>query len=104
MNSNPAREALSRAVNRAIAEGAPIIEEKPSLACLKERADAASDAFDAACKPHYCDGRWGYYRAVECGQIAPSSVESAFNAYHDATHAYYLDRDGKRGFLGSRGL
>lgn len=75
-----------------------------NLAALKAAADEAGAAFDAACKPHYCDARWGYYRAVECGQPVPASVEAAFNAYHDATHAFYAARDGSKGFLGSRGL
>jgi hypothetical protein len=37
--TNPARLALSRVVNRAIADGSPIIEERPTLAALKARAD-----------------------------------------------------------------
>lgn len=74
------------------------------LAALKAAADKAGDAFDAACKPHYCDVRWGYYRAVERNQPVPASVEAAFNAYHAATHSFYAARDGSKGFLGSRGL
>lgn len=101
--TNPARAALSRAVNRAIANGAPIIEEMPTLAALKARVDAASDAFDDACRPHFVN-RWDYYRAVECGQSAPQSVHAACDAYLAATHAFYAARDGERGFLGSRGL
>ena len=102
--TNPAREALSRAVNRAIANGAPIIEEKPTLAALRERSDAAEKAFDDACRPHYCDGRWGAYRAIECGQDVPHVVAAALDAYHAALHAFYAARDGDKGFLGSRGL
>lgn len=75
-----------------------------TLTSLKTAADAASLAFDAACKPHYCDGRWGAYRAIECGQSVPASVNAALDAYHDATHAFYAARDGSKGFLGSRGL
>lgn len=75
-----------------------------NLAALKQAADDAGAAFDKACKPHYADGRWGYYRAVECGQTVADSVESAFNAYHAATYAFYAARDGSKGFLGSRGL
>lgn len=75
-----------------------------SLSTLKDRADSAGLAFDAACKPHYCDGRWGAYRAVECGQDVPATVWAALDAYHAATHAFYLARDGASGFLGSRGL
>lgn len=74
-----------------------------NLAELKNAADAAGVVFDAACKPHYVDGRWGYYRAVECDQPVPDSVEAAFNSYHAATHAFYAARDGSKGFLGSRG-
>lgn len=101
---NPAREALTRAVNRAVASGNPVIAEKPSLQCLKERADKAGAAFDAACRPHFADGRWGAYRAIECGREVPRAVDDALNAYHAAVHAFYLARDGAGGFLGSRGL
>ena len=71
-----------------------------NLQTLKHAADAASGAFDAACRPHYCDGRWGAYRAYERGNNVPASVEAAMNEYHAATHAFYLARDGERGFLG----
>lgn len=74
------------------------------LKALKQAADDAGAAFDKACKPHYRDARWGYYRAVECGQPVPASVEAAFNAYNEATGAYYAARDGSKGFLGSRGV
>ena len=75
-----------------------------NLADLKAAADKAGDAFDTACRPHYADGRWGAYRAVECGQDVPPAVWGALDAYHAATHAFYLARDGAAGFLGSRGL
>lgn len=75
-----------------------------NLAALKQAADDAGTAFDKACKPHYADARWGYYRAVECNQPVPAEVETAFNAYHAATHAFYAARDGSKGFLGSRGI
>lgn len=101
--NNPARAALSRAVNRAIANGAPVIAEQPSLALLKERADAASAAFDAACRPHFVN-RWDYYRAVECGQHVPQSVHDAADASLAAIHAFYRARDGEGGFLGGRRL
>lgn len=71
-----------------------------NLQALKDAADAASQAFDTACRPHYCDGRWGAYRAYERGDAVPASVEAALNEYHAATHAFYLARDGERGFLG----
>lgn len=74
------------------------------LAALKKAADDAGAAFDKACKSHYCDARWGYYRAVECGQAVSVEVEAAFDAYHRATHAFYAARDGAKGFLGARGL
>lgn len=104
MPNNPAINALRRAVNRSIANGAAIVEEKPTLSLLKERADMAGDAFDKACRPFYCDGRWGAYRAYECGQDVPPSVDAAFNAYHAATMAFYAARDGASGFLGARGV
>lgn len=102
--ANRSRLMISAIVNRAIANGAPVIVEQPTLRCLKDRADAAGAAFDAACKPHFCDGRWGAYRAIECGQDIPATVDAAMTAYHDATQAFYLARDGDGGFLGGRGL
>lgn len=77
---------------------------RKNLQTLRDRMESAGAAFDTACKPHYCDGRWGAYRAWESGESVPDSVTAAFDAYHAATHAFYLARDGKRGFLGSRGL
>lgn len=74
-----------------------------TLQDLRVAADKAERDFDDACRPHYCDARWGYYRAVECGQSVPAAVEAACNEYHRAAHAYYAARDGERGFLGSRG-
>ena len=73
-----------------------------TLQALKDRADAAGRELDDACRPHYCDGRWGAYRAIEWGQPVPSGVMAAFDAYHAATQAYYLARDGKAGLLGRR--
>lgn len=72
------------------------------LSKLKADADAAGAAFDDACKPHYCNGRWGAYQAIECGQDVPPAVAAALDAYHAATHAFYLARDGEGGFLGPR--
>lgn len=71
---------------------------------LKKIADESEKAFDLACKPHYCDGRWGFYRAIECNQPVPQSVQEAFDISHKALHDFYKARDGKDGFLGSRGL
>lgn len=74
------------------------------LAALKRAADEASDALDAACRPYYCDGRWGFYRAEECGQPVPKAVTEAGDRYLAALHAFYLARDGESGFLGGRGV
>lgn len=71
-----------------------------NLAELKRAADLAGENFDTACRPHFCDVRWGAYRAIECGQEVPPGVVEALDRYHAATHAYYLARDGERGFLG----
>lgn len=70
-----------------------------TLSDLKSAADRAESDFDAACRPFYCDGRWGAYRACEYGPI-PRAVESAMAHYIAATHAFYLARDGANGFLG----
>ena len=67
------------------------------LETLNAQAATAEAAFDAACKPYYCDGRWGAYRAIECDQEVPATVWAALDAYHAATHAYYLARDGHLG-------
>ncbi len=75
----------------------------PDLPALKAAADAAGAAFDEACRPHYCDGRWGYYRAMECGHDVPPELHARCDEYLKATHAFYLARDGELGFLGSRG-
>lgn len=80
------------------------MNSKPDLAALRVATDQAEAAFDAACRPHYVDGRWGAYRAIECDQPVPPNVLDALNAYHAATHAFYAARDGEKGFLGSRGL
>lgn len=73
-----------------------------NLPALKQQADDMGQAFDDACRPHFADGRWGAYRAIECGQPVPKSVSASLDAYTDATHAYYLARDGAGGFLGGR--
>jgi hypothetical protein len=73
------------------------------ITTLKHEADKADAAFDAACRPHYCDGRWGAYRAIELGHPVPAAVLKAMDDYSDACHRYYAARDGSRGFLGSRG-
>ena len=75
-----------------------------SLSLLRAKADAADTAFDDACRPHYADGRWGAYRAIECGQNVPEEVITASDAALAARHAFYLARDGAGGVLGSRGL
>ena len=71
---------------------------------LKRAADEASDALDTACRPHWCDGRWGFYRAEECGLPVPREVTEAGDRYLAALHAFYAARDGDKGFLGGRGL
>ena len=89
---NPARAMLSSVINRAIANGAPIVTESPTLETLKTRADNARDALDTACKPFYCDGRFGAYRAAEYGERLPRPVADAFNAYSVALNAYNAAR------------
>jgi hypothetical protein len=69
---------------------------------LKTLADQADRAFTDACQVHYCDGRWGYYRAVECDYAIPAGLHDKCDTYLAALHAYYAKRDGSKGFLGSR--
>jgi hypothetical protein len=59
-------------------------------------------AFDKACQIYYCDGRWGYYRAVECDYKIPEGLHRKCDEYLGACHAYYLERDEKYGVLGFR--
>lgn len=73
------------------------------LATLKAAADQAGAAFDLACRPHFCGGRWGAYLAAEKGTPLPPEVESAMDSYIAATHAFYLARDGHCGLLGGTG-
>ncbi len=74
------------------------------LQSLRAAADAASDAFDRACRPYYVNRR-DYYLACERDPgSCPASVHAACDAYLEATHAFYLARDGEKGFLGGRGL
>ena len=75
-----------------------------TIAALKAMADKTDTEFTKTAMRHYVDGRWGYYRAVECEQTVPDEVETAFQAHHAALHTYYLARDGVNGFLGARGL
>ena len=74
------------------------------ILALSEAVDRAGREFDEACKPHYCNGRWGAYQAFETGQDVPKDVEAALDAYHKAAQAFYVARDGGKGFLGGRGL
>lgn len=75
-----------------------------NLQALRAESDRTQAAFDAACKPHYVDGRWGAYRAIECGHRVPAGVMAALDTAHAATQQFYLARDGEQGFLGGRGL
>jgi hypothetical protein len=75
-----------------------------TLQKFKTQADIAEKAFDNACQIYYCDGRWGYYRAVECDHIVPKVLHDRCDDYLAALHAFYLKRDGSKGFFGSRGL
>jgi hypothetical protein len=70
---------------------------------LKAACDKAETAFDAVAKRDYVDGRWGYYRAIECAQPVKSDLHCAFDVYYAALQAFYRMRDGDKGFLGARG-
>ena len=59
-------------------------------------------AFNAACEAHYCDARHGYYKADERGDVIPEGLQEKCDEYLGACRAYYLERDGKNGFLGSK--
>lgn len=100
--NNLARAALSRAVNRAIASGAPVITERPTLACLRERSRDAWGAFARECVAAGYPDEWAAYHAHDAGQAWPEALETAWQASNAATHAFYAARDGAGGFLGSR--
>lgn len=51
----------------------------------------------------YAD-EWAAYRAHEAGEAWPDYLELAHKAHREATHRYYLLRDGPHGVLGGRGL
>lgn len=57
----------------------------------------------AIARSHYAD-EWEAYRAHERGEQWPLDLELCWRAHHDATHRYYLLRDGPNGVLGGRGL
>lgn len=54
---------------------------------LKEKAEKAALEMDKAARPYFCDGRYGVWRAIECGDSLPRDVESAFNAHHKTAMA-----------------
>ena len=59
-------------------------------------------AFDAACSVHYCDARHGYYKADKRGDVIPEGLHEKCDEYLAACRAFYLERDTKNGFLGSK--
>jgi hypothetical protein len=75
-----------------------------TLQQLKAIADRDDETFTTACQVHYCDGRWGYYRAVECNYEVPEELHVLCDRSLASLHAFYAKRDGAKGFLGSRGL
>jgi hypothetical protein len=75
-----------------------------TLTELKAVLDKAEAAFDKIARRDYVDGRWGYYRAIECDQPVKPDVQQAFDVSHEALRAFYIARDGSMGFLGSKGL
>lgn len=80
------------------------LTEAANLTSLRAAMETADKAFDAACRQHYADGRWGYYWACEADPAkAPKACHDACDAALKATHAFYAARDGQRGWLGKRG-
>lgn len=52
---------------------------------VKTAKERAEKAFDAIAKRDFVDGRWGYYRAMECDQPVEPDLQRAFDEYYDLT-------------------
>jgi hypothetical protein len=119
---NRAREIITAGVNKAIAAGGVVIEEKPTLACMKERAERLRQEHESLVARKF-PGRdhYDWSRAVDnagpnpiarqnddtsddAAMVADSEIKESWDSYIKALHAFYLARDGAGGVLGSRGL
>lgn len=74
------------------------------LKALHLRANEAEADFIAACCAAGYAGQFSAYRAEEAGAVWTPALVAVHAAYIEALHAFYLARDGERGFLGGRGL
>lgn len=76
----------------------------------------AHDAFVATIKKHYPrQNHWDWFRAIDSAKMdlcdpnikafaEHPEIVSAWETYTELNRAYYLLRDGPKGFLGGRGL
>jgi hypothetical protein len=75
-----------------------------NLTALKDASDAAYARFEEVSSKHYLDGVWGAYRAYDAHKdTVPIEVIEAMYNFRNAIQAYYMARDGDKGFLGGRG-
>ena len=73
------------------------------LQTLRASSETAHERFEAECRVHGYADEWEAYRA-EMETPWPEPLAASHKAYVAALHAFYEARDGKGGFLGSRGL
>lgn len=73
------------------------------LTARMDKMVAANTAFEKECERYYTNGKWGFYHASDRGEETPVDVQRAYTAALEATRAFYLARDGEKGFLGGRG-
>jgi hypothetical protein len=56
---------------------------------VKTAKEKAEKAFDTIAKRDYVDGRWGYYRAMECDQPVKPDLQRAFDEYRQIIDLSY---------------
>lgn len=85
-----------------IDNGGNAIKQETKMTRMQELGFAARKAeldFDAACQKHYSDARWGFYRAVKRGHVAPKELHEKCDKYLQSCREFYLYRDGENGLL-----
>ena len=68
-------------------DGARYIARWNGEYCGTYHCEKAALTLDKAARAYFCDGRYGAWRAIECGDSLPRDVESAFDAHHKAAMA-----------------
>jgi hypothetical protein len=72
------------------------------LQALKLAADNSHSAFEALCLGHGYADKWEALRAMDQPDSCPAlpALQASWDSHVAATHAFYLARDGAKGFLG----